>query len=311
LRPCIRLRARSIPVKSGLLFFIQLFASGIAVGCLYALIALGFVLIIKATDILNFAHGEIIMISSLLCYFLMAKYHFSFLSASLITVLIAALLGVLTERVVLRPMLGEPIFAVVMITIGLSIFLRSLAGIIFGHDNYVFPSPFPKEPMNLAGITLSMTQIWVMISTALLVLIFFIFFKYSRMGLAMRGTANNQETALLMGISTKRVFAMVWGIAFVTAAIAGIFLANVMVVNIGLTFTAISAFPAIILGGLESIPGAIIGGLVIGVIENMAGGYLDQMIGGGVKDVTPFVVLFLMLMFKPYGLFGKKEIERV
>jgi branched-chain amino acid transport system permease protein len=298
-------------VKSGLLFFIQLFASGIAVGCLYALIALGFVLIIKATDILNFAHGEIIMISSLLCYFLMAKYHFSFLSASLITVLIAALLGVLTERVVLRPMLGEPIFAVVMITIGLSIFLRSLAGIIFGHDNYVFPSPFPKEPMNLAGITLSMTQIWVMISTALLVLIFFIFFKYSRMGLAMRGTANNQETALLMGISTKRVFAMVWGIAFVTAAIAGIFLANVMVVNIGLTFTAISAFPAIILGGLESIPGAIIGGLVIGVIENMAGGYLDQMIGGGVKDVTPFVVLFLMLMFKPYGLFGKKEIERV
>ena len=298
-------------MKSGLLFFIQLFASGIAVGCLYALIALGFVLIIKATDILNFAHGEIIMISSLLCYFLMAKYHFSFLTASLITVLIAALLGVLTERVVLRPMLGEPIFAVVMITIGLSIFLRSLAGIIFGHDNYVFPSPFPKEPMNLAGITLSMTQIWVMISTALLVLIFFIFFKYSRMGLAMRGTANNQETALLMGISTKRVFAMVWGIAFVTAAIAGIFLANVMVVNIGLTFTAISAFPAIILGGLESIPGAIIGGLVIGVIENMAGGYLDQMIGGGVKDVTPFVVLFLILMFKPYGLFGKEEIERV
>ena len=298
-------------MKSGLLFFIQLFASGIAVGCLYALIALGFVLIIKATDILNFAHGEIIMISSLLCYFLMAKYHFSFLTASLITVLIAALLGVLTERVVLRPMLGEPIFAVVMITIGLSIFLRSMAGILFGHDNYVFPSPFPKEPMNLAGITLSMTQIWVMISTAILVLIFFIFFKYSRMGLAMRGTANNQETALLMGISTKRVFAMVWGIAFVTAAIAGIFLANVMVVNIGLTFTAISAFPAIILGGLESIPGAIIGGLVIGVIENMAGGYLDQMIGGGVKDVTPFVVLFLMLMFKPYGLFGKKEIERV
>jgi branched-chain amino acid transport system permease protein len=298
-------------VKSGLLFFIQLFASGIAVGCLYALIALGFVLIIKATDILNFAHGEIIMISSLLCYFLMAKYHFSFLTASLITILIAALLGVLTERVVLRPMLGEPIFAVVMITIGLSIFLRSMAGIIFGHDNYVFPSPFPKEPMNLAGITLSMTQIWVMISTALLVLIFFIFFKYSRMGLAMRGTANNQETALLMGISTKRIFAMVWGIAFVTAAIAGIFLANVMVVNIGLTFTAISAFPAIILGGLESIPGAIIGGLAIGVIENLAGGYLDQMIGGGVKDVTPFVVLFLMLMFKPYGLFGKKEIERV
>lgn len=298
-------------MKTGLPYFIQLFASGIAVGCLYALIALGFVLIIKATDVLNFAHGEILMISALLCYFLMAKYHFSFMAAALITVVIAAILGVLTERLVLRPMLGEPIFAVVMITIGLSIFLRSMAGILFGHDNYIFPSPFPKEPIHLAGATLSMTQIGVMICTALLVIIFFIFFKYSRMGLAMRGTANNQETALLMGISTKRVFAMVWGIAFVTAAIAGIFLANVMVVNIGLTFTAISAFPAIILGGLESIPGAIIGGLAIGVIENLAGGYLDQMIGGGVKDVTPFVVLFLILMFKPYGLFGKKEIERV
>jgi branched-chain amino acid transport system permease protein len=161
------------------------------------------------------------------------------------------------------------------------------------------------------GVTLSLTQVWIMISTAVLIIIFLIFFKYSRMGLAMRATADNQETALLMGISAKRVFALIWGISFITAAIAGIFLANVMVVNIGLTFVAISAFPAIILGGLESITGAIIGGLAIGVIENLAGGYLDQVIGGGVKDVTPFVVLFLILMIKPYGLFGKKEIERV
>ncbi len=298
-------------MEKTILHFFQLFASGIAVGCLYALIALGFVLIIKATDILNFAHGEIIMISALLCYFLITKFHFSFLSAAALTIVIAALLGVLTERVILRPMLGEPIFSVIMITIGLSIFLRSLAGITFGHDNYVFPSPFPKEPVHIGGITLSMTQIWVIICTALLVAVFFIFFKYSRMGLAMRGTANDQEAALLMGISTKRVFAMVWAISFVSAAIAGIFLANIMVVNIGLTFTAISAFPAIILGGLESIPGAIIGGLAIGVIENLVGGYLDPVIGGGVKDVTPFVVLFLILMFKPYGLFGKEEIERV
>lgn len=298
-------------MEKGGAYLIQLLASGIAVGCLYALIALGFVLIIKATDILNFAHGEIIMISALLCYFLTAKFRLPFLPAVAITLVIAAFLGVLTERFLLRPMLGEPVFAVVMITIGLSIFLRSLAGIIFGHDNYVFPSPFPKEPVYGAGITLSMTQIWVMICTAILVIIFFIFFKYSRLGLAMRGTANHQETALLMGISTKRVFAMVWAIAFVTAAVAGIFLANIMVVNIGLTFTAISAFPAIILGGLESVPGAIIGGLAIGVIENLVGGYLDPVIGGGVKDVTPFVILFFILMIKPYGLFGKKEIERV
>lgn len=289
----------------------QLFASGIAVGCLYALIALGFVLILKATDILNFAHGEIIMISAFICYFLMTKFHFSFLSAVLITAVVAGLMGIITERLVLRPLLGEPVFAMVMITIGLSIFLRSMAGIFFGHDNHVFPSPFPKESVNLGGVILSQTQIWIILSTALLILLFFLFFKYSRQGLAMRGTADDQNTALLMGISVKRVFALIWGISFVTAAIGGIFLANVMVINIGLTFVAISAFPAIILGGLESIPGAIIGGLAIGVIENLAGGYLDQIVGGGVKDVTPFVVLFLILLFKPYGLFGKKEIERV
>ena len=298
-------------MKPGLLFFLELLTSGIAVGCLYALIALGFVLILKATDVLNFAHGEIIMISAFICYFLMTKFQFSFLTAVLITAIIAFLMGIITERLVLRPLLGEPVFAMVMITIGLSIFLRSMAGILFGHDNHVFPSPFPKESVNLGGVILSQTQIWIIISTALLILLFFLFFKYSRQGLAMRGTADDQNTALLMGISVKRVFALIWGISFVTAAVAGIFLANVMVINIGLSFVAISAFPAIVLGGLESIPGAIIGGLAIGVIENLAGGYLDQMVGGGVKDVTPFVVLFLILLIKPYGLFGKKEIERV
>jgi branched-chain amino acid transport system permease protein len=150
-----------------------------------------------------------------------------------------------------------------------------------------------------------------MVSTGVLIILFFIFFKYSRLGLAMRGTADDQSTALLMGISVKKIFALIWGLSFVTAAIAGIFLANVMVINIGLTFVAISAFPAIILGGLESIPGAILGGLAIGIIENLAGGYLDTIVGGGVKDVTPFVVLFLILLIRPYGLFGKKEIERV
>jgi branched-chain amino acid transport system permease protein len=251
------------------------------------------------------------MISAFICYFLVVRFQLPFLGAVLITAVIAAVLGVLTERLVLRPLLGEPVFAMVMVTIGLSIFLRSLAGIFFGHDNHVFPSPFPKESVNLGGLILSQTQIWIMVSTGVLIILFFIFFKYSRLGLAMRGTADDQSTALLMGISVKKIFALIWGLSFVTAAIAGIFLANVMVINIGLTFVAISAFPAIILGGLESIPGAILGGLAIGIIENLAGGYLDTIVGGGVKDVTPFVVLFLILLIRPYGLFGKKEIERV
>lgn len=298
-------------MNAGFLFFIQLVVSGIALGCLYALIAIGFVLILKATDIMNFAQGEVIMLSAFICYFLVTTFHIPFLAAVLLTGIAAGLMGVVTERLILRPMLGEPVFAVVMVTIGLSIFLRSMAGILFGHNNLVFPSPFPREAVKMGGIVLSQTEIWIMLSSLVLVTVFFLFFKYSRMGLAMRGTADDQDVALLMGISVKQVFALIWAVSFATAAASGVFLANVMVINLGLSSVAISAFPAIILGGLESIPGAIIGGLAIGIIENLAGGYLDQVIGGGVKDVTPFVVLFLVLMIRPYGLFGKKEIERV
>lgn len=279
-------------------------------GSLYALVALGFVLIYKATDILNFAHGEVMMIGAFVCYMLMTAFSLSFFWAILITILFALLFGFVTERVVLRPMIGEPVFAVVMVTIGLSIFLRSLSGIVFGHDNKIFPTPFSQVPLDFHGVVLSHTHLWIMgISTALVVL-FFVFFKFSRTGLSMRGVANDQDTAMLMGISVKRVFALTWGLSFAIAAIAGVFLSNVMVLNIGLTFVAIKAFPAVILGGLESIPGAIIGGVTIGVLETLAGGYLDEVLPGA-KELTAFVVLFLVLMIKPYGLFGKKEIERV
>lgn len=296
-------------MAEGALYFLQLVTSGLAVGSLYALVALGFVLIYKATDILNFAHGEAMMVGAFVCYALIMA-GIPFMWAVPITAGIAIIMGLLTERLVLRPMLGEPQFAVVMVTIGLSIFLRSLSGIIFGHDNKVFPAPFAEGAMNLKGLILSHTHLWAMLVSGLMVVLFFLFFKYSRLGLSMRGVANDQDTAMLMGISVKRVFALTWGISFAIAAIAGIFLASVMVLNIGLTLVAIKAFPAVILGGLESIPGAIIGGLVIGVLETLAGGYLDQTLPG-VKDLTSFVVLFLVLMIRPYGLFGREELERV
>lgn len=292
-----------------ILFFVQLVVSGIAVGSLYALAALGFVLIYKATDILNFAHGEAMLIGALVCYSLV-MFGVPFLWAVLITVVFAMVFGILTERVVLRPMIGEGQFSTVMITIGLSIFLRSLAGIIFGHDNKVFPSPFSKTPVNLEGIVLSQTHLWAMGISAVMVILFFLFFKYSRLGLSMRGVANDLDTAMLMGISVKRVFAMTWGLSFVIAAMAGVFVANVMVLNIGLALVAIKAFPAVILGGMESIPGAIIGGIIIGILETLVGGYLDETLPGA-RDLTAFVVLFLVLMIRPYGLFGKEEIERV
>jgi branched-chain amino acid transport system permease protein len=296
-------------LSEGLFFFLQLVASGIAVGSLYALAALGFVLIYKATDILNFAHGEAMLIGALVCYTLIVL-GVPFLWAVILTGGLAFLFGMLTERLVLRPLVGEGQFSTVMITIGLSIFLRSLAGIIFGHDNKVFPSPFSKAPIKFDGIVLSETHLWAIGISALMVILFFLFFRYSRLGLSMRGVANDLDTAMLMGISVKRVFAMTWGLSFVIAALAGIFLANVMVLNIGLALVAIKAFPAVILGGMESIPGAIIGGIVIGILETLVGGYLDQTFPGA-RDLTAFVVLFIVLMVRPYGLFGKEEIERV
>ncbi|MBN2033860.1 MAG: branched-chain amino acid ABC transporter permease [Deltaproteobacteria bacterium] len=297
-------------MDEGTKYFLQLLISGLAVGSLYALVALGFVLIYKATNILNFAHGEVMMIGGLVCYLLLTAFSIPFIWATLITLVFALFFGFLTERVILRPMIGQPIFAVVMITIGLSIFLRSLSGIVFGHHNKIFPSPFSETPINFKGLVLSHTHIWIMIISALLVLMLALFFKYSRTGLSMRGVANDQDTAMLMGISVKRVFALTWGLAFAIAAVAGIFLSNVMVLNIGLSLVAIKAFPAVILGGLESVPGAIIGGLTIGVLETIVGGYLDDMMPGA-KELTAFVVLFLVLMVRPYGLFGKSEIERV
>ncbi len=296
-------------MTEGVLYFLQLVISGLAVGSLYALVALGFVLVYKATDVLNFAHGEAMLLGALVCYALISS-GVPFLWAVVITCGVAMIMGLITERLVLRPMLGEPQFAVVMVTIGLSIFLRSLAGIVFGHDNKVFPAPFSQGALKLGGLILSHAHLWAMATSGLMVILFFLFFRYSRLGLSMRGVANDQDTAMLMGISVKRVFALTWGISFAIASVAGIFLASVMVLNIGLSLVAIKAFPAVILGGLESIPGAIIGGFVIGVVETLAGGYLEQTLPG-VTDVTSFVVLFLVLMIRPYGLFGKEELERV
>ncbi len=292
-------------------YFVEILVSGIATGSLYALIALGFVLIYKSTGIVNFAQGEAIMLPAFAAFFLATRLQMNVWLACALALLLVFLFGLICERLLLRPMLGEPDFAVVMITIGLSIFLRGMAGILFGHDNLIFPSPFPQAPVHVGAVVLSHTQLWTMGVSFALMLAFLLFFRRSRLGLAMRATANDQHTATLMGVRIERVFALSWGLSFAIAGVAGIFLANVMVLNVGLTYVAVSAFPAVILGGLESVPGAILGGLIIGVIESFAGGYLDRLLGGGVKDVTPFAVLFLVLMARPYGLFGVEKVERV
>jgi branched-chain amino acid transport system permease protein len=284
--------------------------SGLSVGSVYAVIGIGFVVIYKATKILNFAHGEILMIAAYFCLVLVESLHLNFLIAFLLTLAFCAMIGLIIERFIFRPMIGEPVFAVVMITLGLSIILRPLTGMVFGFGNVMFPSPFPQKPIVFSNIVISHAHLWTFIISCAVMAIFFLFFKYSKVGIAMRAAAERQIVAFLMGIDVKKIFSLSWAIAAATAGIAGILLANVMVMNLNLSFVAVKVFPAIILGGLDSIVGALIGGLIIGVFETLVGGYLDLYLSG-IKEISAYILLFIILIVRPYGLFGTEEIERV
>lgn len=291
-------------------YFLQLFVSGLSVGSVYAVIGIGFVVIYKATKILNFAHGEILMIAAYFCLVLIESLHVHFLLAFVLTLVFCAGIGLVVERFIFRPMIGEPVFAVVMITLGLSIILRPLTGMIFGFGNVMFPSPFPQKPIVFSNVVVSYAHLWTFIISCAVMAIFFLFFKYSKVGIAMRAAADRQIVAFLMGINVKKIFSLSWAIAAATAGIAGILLANVMVMNLNLSFVAVKVFPAIILGGLDSIVGALIGGLIIGVFETLVGGYLDLYLSG-IKEISAYILLFIILIIRPYGLFGTEEIERV
>lgn len=291
-------------------FFLQLMVSGLSVGSIYAVIGIGFVVIYKATKILNFAHGEILMIAAYFCLVLIESLHIPFLIAFFLTLAFCALIGLMVERFIFRPMIGEPVFAVVMITLGLSIILRPLTGMVFGFGNVMFPSPFPQKPIVFSNVVISYAHLWTFIISCAVMAVFFLFFKYSKVGIAMRAAADRQIVAFLMGINVKRIFSLSWAIAAATAGVSGILLANVLVMNLNLSLVAVKVFPAVILGGLDSIVGALIGGLIIGVFETLVGGYLDLYLSG-IKEISAYILLFIILILRPYGLFGTKEIEKV
>ena len=297
-------------MPAGLEFFLQLILSGIAVGSTYALVALGFVIIYKATDILNFAQGEILMLGAYFCFSLITALQLPLVVAFFVTLIFSALLGVTIHYCLLRPMFGKPMFSIVMMTIGLSIVIRSIVGIVWGPVHRSFPPSFPAKPIAIGPLVLSHIDAWAIAVSLMFLIIFGFFFKYNRLGVAMRATAQNQDHASLMGISVEKIFALSWATAMIVSAVAGVFMGHLNLLTLNLGHIGLRAFPAVILGGLESIPGAIIGGIIIGIVENLAGGYLDVMLGG-VKEVSSFAVLLLILMIKPYGLFGAEEIERV
>ncbi len=292
-------------------FFLQLVIQGLAVGSVYALVALGFVLIYKASSVINFAQGELLMVGAYVCLGLLTTFQVPFSAAFFLTMVFSITMALLIERLVLRPMIGEPAISIIMITIGLSLVLKSSVAAIWGVEIRAFPSIFPETPLRVGEIIVSQVYVYTFLASMVFLVLFALFFKYSRMGIAMRATANSNQVALSMGISVKKVFAISWCVAAVVSAVGGILIGNINGVNITLSSVGLKVFPAVILGGLDSIPGAVLGGLIIGVLENLSGGYLDQFFGGGVKEVAPFVVLVIILMIKPYGLFGTEEIERV
>lgn len=289
----------------------QLLVTGLVVGSIYALVALGFVLIYKASDCINFSQGEFLLVGAYVSLTLVTAYDVPFLLAVGLTLCLAVVLGVLVERLVLRPFIGEPVISVIMATIGLSSLMRGIIQLFWGTETRVFPAIFPQEPVAVGGAVVSQVYLWSLALAVLLLIILSLFFKFTTTGIVMRAVADDQQAALSMGISVKKVFAITWAIAAVVAAVGGVLLGNINGVNSSLAHLGLKVLPVAILGGLDSVPGAIIGGFLIGVLENLAGGYLDPVLGGGVKEVFPFVILVVILLIRPYGLFGKEIIERV
>jgi len=293
-------------------FFLQLALNGIVVGSIYALVALGFVIIYKSSGVLNFAQGEFLLVGAYFFLAILEKARVPFLPALGLTIVCAVILGLLLERLILRPMIGEPIISVIMVTLGLSSVLRAIVLGLWQTDTRPYPALFSSEPLMLGPLPVSRGYLVSMLVAASLLLVFTLFFRYSRVGIAMRATAFSQEVAQSMGISVRRIFAVSWSIAAVVSALGGILLGSLRGgVDGSLAVLGLKALPVVILGGLDSVAGAIVGGLIIGVLENLSGGYLDPIFGGGVKEVAPFAALVLILMVKPYGLFGKVKIVRV
>ena len=292
-------------------FLALLLVNGLVIGSIYALVALGFVLIYKSSDVLNLAQGELVMIGAYVCFFFVVQYNIPFFAAFILTLVFSTVMGLAIERAVLRPLIGQPIISVIMVTIGLSSVLRAVVFAIWGVDTRPFPPLLPQEPVMFGTVPITQVYIYSFGIAMLLLAIFTVFFKYSKTGIAMRAVADDQQAALSMGISVRRIFAMAWIIAAIVSSIGGILVGFINGINISLSYMGLKVLPVAILGGLDSIPGAVVGGLVIGVLENLSGGYLDPLVGGGVKEVAPFIFLVIVLMIKPYGLFGKEIIERV
>jgi branched-chain amino acid transport system permease protein len=295
-------------------YFFQLVVSGIVVGSIYALSALGFVLIYKSSRVLNIAHGQIIAAGAFITYALTVWAGISIYISFLLSIVITFFLAMSVERVFLRRLIGEPIISVIMVTIGLMSIIDGLVYLTpFGTENFSFPEFLPKTPITFGGVSISWTQMVGVVITTLLIGGFSWFFKRSTIGVSMRAVSDDQLASMSVGISVPKVFGLAWATAGLSAAAAGSIIGNITGLNFDtLHAFGITVFPVVILGGLDSIIGAVVAGIIMGLIQQFAAGYLDGHWGlYGTADVLPYIILLVILLFKPHGLFGIHEIERV
>jgi len=286
---------------------VQLLISGISQGCVYGLIALGFVLIYKATEMVNFAQGDIMMLGAYVAITFISIWDWPYYWAVPAAIAVMALVGVVLERILLRPMIGEPHFAVLMLTIGLGFVLRALAGAIWGNEPRVMPTPYSGDVVRLGEAVIGYENLAIIIGTAVLCLLMWLFFRFTRVGIAMQASSQNQLAAFYVGIPVKAMYSLVWALSAGIAAIAGILTAPVSLVDPLIGFVGIKAFAAAIVGGFGSMPGAIIGGLLVGIVEQFAGLYLPP----GFSDTSAYVMLLVMLLLRPHGLFASMQKKKV
>lgn len=281
--------------------------SGLATGCIYAMVALGFVLIFKATDVVNFAQGEFIMASGFISYTLLIWYGLPYWLVLVLTIPLSGVMGVVLERVVVRPILDAPIFSIVIATIGASTVMRSSAGIVYGYDVLPLPTIFSKDPIHLGVLSFSRMDLGVIGSSLLIMAALYLFFQYTKIGMAMRATAQSQVAARLMGVSVHRIFSVTWAISAGISGIAGVLIAPIIYLDPNLGIIGVKAFAGAVLGGFGNIPGAIVGGMLLGVLENLSGYFFNA----GIKQISTYILLILVLIVKPSGLFGAAAIRKV
>ena len=290
---------------------IQLIIDGVASGCIYGLVALGFVLIYKATETINFAQGDILMLGAFVAFSLIGVLGMDYIMGFALTVLIIAVFGFFLDSIVVRQIIGQPPFATVMLTIGIGFILRGFASIYWGTDIFSFSTPFSGKITEFNGLIISYVNLSIIIGTVILVSVLYLFFTFSRIGVAMRASSENQLAAYYMGIPVKFIFSLIWSISAATAAIAGVLLAPITLVDTSISLIGLKAFAAAVLGGFGSIPGAIVGGIIIGIVEQLCGTY-ENYLFEGIREISAYLVLILTLIIYPRGLFSDKaEVKKV